>query len=202
MLHHEVPWWIGQKYQIAIVDLGGKVIAAKFTVGERPGSLWHEIDFTPPGNGLRLRATAYHLGMGLAFPLLAGLMGLLLLLLGVSLWKIRQHIRRRHKVESMLREEMALRAAMEDSMKNGLIVMDPRGTIVRVNRAFCEMTGRTAEALTARRRLIPSGPPNIWTNCTVLFLPPWPATCHRTVLNCPSCAPTENHSGCGCTPRR
>ena len=47
MLHHEVPWWIGQKYQIAIVDLGGKVIAAKFTVGERPGSLWHEIDFTP-----------------------------------------------------------------------------------------------------------------------------------------------------------
>lgn len=147
MLHHEVPWWIGQKYQIAIVDLGGKVIAAKFTVGERPGSLWHEIDFTPPGNGLRLRATAYHLGMGLAFPLLAGLMGLLLLLLGVSLWKIRQHIRRRHKVESMLREEMALRAAMEDSMKNGLIVMDPRGTIVRVNRAFCEMTGRTAEAL-------------------------------------------------------
>lgn len=150
MLHHEVPWWIGQKYQIAIVDLGGKVIAAKFTVGERPGSLWHEIDFTPPGNGLRLRATAYHLGMGLAFPLLAGLMGLLLLLLGVSLWKIRQHIRRRHKVESMLREEMALRAAMEDSMKNGLIVMDPRGTIVRVNRAFCEMTGRTAEALTGQ----------------------------------------------------
>ena len=28
--------------------------------------------------------------------------------------------------------------------------MDPRGTIVRVNRAFCEMTGRTAEALTGQ----------------------------------------------------
>ncbi len=147
MLHHEVPWWIAQKYQISIVDLGGKVIAAKFTVGERPGSLWHEIDFSPPGNGLRLRATAYHLGLGLAFPLLAGLMGLLLVLLGGSLWKIRQHIRRRHKVESMLREEMALRAAMEDSMKNGLIVMNLRGGIVRVNRAFCEMTGRQADAL-------------------------------------------------------
>ena len=75
MLHHEVPWWIGQKYQIAIVDLGGKVIAAKFTVGERPGSLWHEIDFTP---ARQWPAPARHRlppGHGLAFPLLAGLMG-------------------------------------------------------------------------------------------------------------------------------
>ena len=94
----------------------------------------------------RLRATAYHLGMGLAFPLLAGLMGLLLLLLGVSLGKSASTSAAGIRWKSMLREEMALRAAMEDSMKNGLIVMDPRGTIVRVNRAFCEMTGRTAEA--------------------------------------------------------
>lgn len=141
LLYHHVPWWIAQKYQISIVNLDGAVLASKFNIGERAAALSHEIDFTPPGHGLRLRATAYRVGLGLSLPLLGGGMLLSLVFLLLSLWRVRQHIRHRQQVEAHLRAEMELRAAIEDTMQNGLLVLDEQGRIVRVNRALGDMLG-------------------------------------------------------------
>lgn len=145
LLYHQVPWWIAQKYQISIMDLDGQVLASKFRLEERPGGLTHEIEFTPPGNGLSLKATAYRVSTGIAVPLLAGFLVLLLLLLVFSLWKVRSDIKKRHKVESALQQEMALRLAIENSMKNGLFAIDAQGRITRVNRPLCHMLGLTPE---------------------------------------------------------
>lgn len=147
LLYHQVPWWIGQKYQISVVDLGGEVLATKFQLAERPGALSHEIEFTPPGHGLRLKATAYRVGVGMAMPVLGGVSLLLMALLVASLWKIRLDIKTRNRVERALRREMALRSAIENSMKNGLIAIDLSGRITRVNRALCDMLGVPAEML-------------------------------------------------------
>ncbi len=151
VLYHHVPWWIAQKYQISVVDLGGSLIASKFNVVGRVSVLSHEIEFTPPGHGLRLKATSYRSGLGIALPVLVSVLVLLVLLLIGSLWKIRQYIRQRASAEQALQRETALRASIENSMKNGLIAIDADGCIRRVNRAFCDMLGVEESCLIGQR---------------------------------------------------
>lgn len=160
LLYYQVPWWIASKYQISIVDLSGRPLASKFIVSERPGTLSHEIEFSPPGYGLRLKSSSYQVGRGLALPVLAGGMALSLCLLCLSLWRVRQHIQRRHEVETALHAETALTAAMENSMTNGLMVLDAQGRIQRVNRACADMLLQAPESLVGLAHPYPFTPPD------------------------------------------
>ena len=147
LLQHQVPWWLATKYHISLVDLGGKVLASKFDQASPVGTLTHELSFDPPGYGLNLRAITYRAGVGFSLPVLSGLIGLLVLALLFSLWRIRLQVKVRARAEWALQHEMSLRRAVEDSMKSGLIAFSGTGRIVRVNRAMSELTGLSAEEL-------------------------------------------------------
>lgn len=147
LLHHQVPWWIASQYHISLVDLGGSVLASKFGEAPPAGAISHEINFDPPGFGVSLRAVSYRTGVGLALPVLSGLIAVLVLSLAIALWLIKRHVRERSNAERALQREMRLRQAIEDSMKNGLLVLNLHGEILRVNKAFCELTGFEATSL-------------------------------------------------------
>src|SRR3546814_8298092 len=57
---------------------------------------------------------------------------------------------RRTRAEAALREQQALRQAMENSLMSGLRARDLDGRIIYANPAFCEMVGYRAEALIGR----------------------------------------------------
>ncbi|BAK77831.1 multi-sensor signal transduction histidine kinase [Pseudogulbenkiania sp. NH8B] len=157
LLYNQVPWWIASKYLISIQDLGGKVLASRFDEAEQPGTLQYQISFDPPGHGLTLRAVEYRSAMGLTLPVLVVAVVTLVLALLYSVWRIRRHIRERSAAERALELEMSLRQAMEDSMKSGLMALSASGEIVRVNRAFCAMSGFSENELVGQ-----SPPHSFW----------------------------------------
>ena len=63
---------------------------------------------------------------------------------------LRQEIAAREAVALKLKEEATLRRDIEESISVGLRVVDREGRLVYVNRAFCETSGWTAQALMAR----------------------------------------------------
>ena len=147
LLQSQVPWWMASRYHLSVVDVGGRVLASKFTQAEPADTFSHQLSFDPPGFGLSLRAVAYRQGMGVAMPVLLAVIALLTLGLGGAFWRIRRHTGERLRAERALSAEVSLRQAMEDGMKNGLLVCDPAGVVVYVNRAFCQMVGQDAAAL-------------------------------------------------------
>ena len=165
LLYNQVPWWIASKYLISIQDLGGKVLASRFDEAEQPGTLQYQISFDPPGHGLTLRAVEYRSAMGLTLPALVVAVVTLVLALLYSVWRIRRHIRERSSAERALELEMSLRQAMEDSMKSGLMALSASGEIVRVNRAFCAMSGFSEEELVGQ---VP--PHSFWPKAEYLLL--------------------------------
>ena len=81
LLRTYVPWWIAQRYQLAFIDIEGKVLAARpdQLVSESSGMNSYDIAFAPPGYGLRLRAVMYQTGWPFwqqaLYGVLAGLSG-------------------------------------------------------------------------------------------------------------------------------
>lgn len=151
LLQQQVPWWIASKYHISLIDLEGRELASKFSQKPPSGTQSHVLSFDPPGFGVSLRAISYRTGIGLTLPVLSGVIGLLVLALLVSLWRIRRHVRQRAEAERALQREMSVRKAVEDSMKSGLIAFDKQGQILRVNRAMCDLTGLTADVLVGQQ---------------------------------------------------
>ncbi len=147
LLQSQVPWWMAERYHISLVDVGGKLIASKFSQYEPQGTLSHQLSFDPPGFGLSLRAVSYRQSLGVTLPVLMGVIILLALALAGAFWRIRRYTGERVQAERVLSSEISLRQAMEDGMKNGLLVFDPGGRIVYVNRAFCRMTAFVPEQL-------------------------------------------------------
>ncbi|NLR74761.1 PAS domain-containing sensor histidine kinase [Leeia aquatica] len=169
LLEQQVPWWIANKYQISIVDLDGKGLAAKFDQRIPGSDLSHELAFDPPGGGLRMRATSYQQ----ASPILQrALLWVLIGLAGVmlwSMWALRRHIRQRLEAERALRQEMSLRRAMEDSLVSGMRAMDMHGKLIYVNRAFCEMVGLSSEQLLDQQTPMPYWAPEAQDDCAAIY---------------------------------
>ena len=97
--------------------------------------------------------------------MLSGLIVLLVSALLYAAWRIRRHVRERAHAEQALAKEVSLRQAIEDCMKSGLVALEDEGRIVRVNRAFCDMLGFSAE------ELVGQAPPHAF----------WPADDHATM---------------------
>ena len=169
ILTHHVPWWIAERYQIAIADSAGAVLGAKSRIAESEPRRSHAIPFDPPGQGLTLLATVHRTDSNLTRTVLVvaifGLTGSALW----SLWAVRRHIRRRVRAEQALRTEHAFRKAMEDSLTVGMRARDRDGRIVYVNPAFCRMIGWTEAELIGRGPPMPYWPPEELERCETVF---------------------------------
>lgn len=168
LLGQQVPWWIGQRYQISLVRPDGSVLAHKFDRRQDPDKLAQQIplDVGPEHFLLQARVYREH-GDWRQNALLVALIGLSLLMLA-STWAMRRHIRERQKTEALLRRETAMRMAMEDSLVTGTRVMDLEGRLTYVNRAFCSMTGYSAEELLASEQIMPYWPPEELDACLAI----------------------------------
>jgi two-component system sensor histidine kinase DctS len=150
LLAHHIPWWAGQKYQIAFTDSGGALLASRTPVTAAENALSHTIEFDPPGRGLAVTVTRLDSRTNLASrALIAAIVGFSALAIG-SLAAMRSHMRRRAEAERALRAEHAFRKAMEDSITIGMRARDLHGRVIYVNQAFCRMVGYSAEELIGR----------------------------------------------------
>lgn len=155
LIEESVPWWLAERYQISIMDVGGKTLASRSKVAAPEAENNYRLAFEPPGRGLYLEAIPYHYPTPLAGRLLSAALVVLAVAVLWSLWALRRHMRRRLDAERALRSEHAFRKAMEDSVQTGLRARDLEGRITYVNPAFCAMVGWTAEELIGRKPPMP-----------------------------------------------
>lgn len=153
LLAQFVPWWFAQRYQVALVNMDGEILARKSNLADNPSDLSYSLPFDPPGLGLLLKATAYRSETRLLPALLVTVIVLLSVTIVWSLRSLRRHMSRSLRAEEALREQHAFRKAMEDSLHTGMRARDLAGRITYVNPAFCEMVGFSADELIGR------GPP-------------------------------------------
>lgn len=154
LLDNLVPWWFAEKYQVVVSDDNDIQYASKSSIAGIP-NLSYDLPFEPPGFGLKLHVTSYRSAGNPLQRILAG--AILVLATGVfwSLWMVRDLMRQRSQVETALRAESALRAAMEDSLTVGMRARDLCGRIIYVNPAFCRMTGFSSAELVDRSPPMP-----------------------------------------------
>lgn len=155
LLAREIPWWFSERYRVRASAQDGREIASKSKVAPLASQLEYQIPFDPPGHGLRLQVTAYR-GETRWIPIL--LMASMVVLAGIIIWsllQLRRHVARRQATEQALRDAMAFRKAMEDSLITGLRARDLAGRITYVNPAFCRMIGYEAEELVGRAPPMP-----------------------------------------------
>lgn len=149
LLTRHIPWWFAENYRLEILDTDGVAIVSTSRVGADAASpaAAHTMVFDPPGGGLYLRATPYPAqGKRSRWLILTAIAVLTVSTVG-SLVALARHIRRRLKAEQALREEIAFRRAMENSLTVGMRARDMTGRITYVNPAFCAMTGYSPEEL-------------------------------------------------------
>ncbi len=150
LLADAVPWWLGERYRIAIVDQSGLSLGQNSSIGTVEAGNDHQMPFDPPGHGLMLHASPYQAPTSLAGRLITVGLALLAALVLFSLWTLRRHVQRRLVAESALQNEVAFRKAMEDSVQTGLRARNLDGKITYVNPAFCRMVGWSAAELIGR----------------------------------------------------
>jgi two-component system sensor histidine kinase DctS len=148
--------WFWNKYRV-VMETDDRVITANSSVVLRT-DLTAFVSLDPPGQGLRLRVSAFAAESDLPRDMLFLLIGGLVLLMAWSLAALSAHMRRRLAAETDLRRESAFRKAMEDSVITGLRAVDMDGRITYVNKAFCEMIGWDAGELIGRAPPFPYWP--------------------------------------------
>ncbi|MFT3734125.1 MAG: PAS domain S-box protein [Rhodocyclaceae bacterium] len=79
------------------------------------------------------------------------------------IYAVAHDVSQRRATEDALRAETVFRKAMEESVSTGLRAIDLKGRTIYVNRAFCEITGRSPD------ELVGSEPPFVY----------WPPEAHR-----------------------
>lgn len=150
LLADAVPWWLAERYRIAIIDQSNQSLGQRSNVGAIEPDNEYQMPFDPPGHGLMLRASPYRQPTSLPSRLITAGLALLAALVLFSLWTLRRHVQRRLAAESALQTEVAFRKAMEDSVQTGLRARNLDGKITYVNPAFCHMVGWSAEELIGR----------------------------------------------------
>ncbi len=150
ILSDMVPWWFAQDNEIMIADHNERVLDRRAAGGAGRGVYTHRRALDLPGATLELRTNSVKSAPKLLPSLLVGSVIALSLGLLWSLWALWRDINRRLAAEGALREQVAFRTAMENSLMTGLRARDLNGRITYVNPAFCEMVGFPAEELVGR----------------------------------------------------
>ncbi|HVL74609.1 MAG TPA: PAS domain S-box protein [Noviherbaspirillum sp.] len=155
ILDEMVPWWFAQDNEIVLTDADDNVLARRAAGGAGRGVYTHSRDLHLPYANVTLRTNSVKSAPKLLPNLLVGSVIALSIGLIWSLSALWKDINRRIAAEGALREQVAFRAAMENSLVTGLRARDLEGRITYVNPAFCNMVGMRAEDLLGHKPPMP-----------------------------------------------
>ena len=155
-----------RRYKLDLADQGGSPLVSSSSRTIHDANISYELPLDPPGHGVRLRAFAYETRPLLLDKILLSTVIGLALLITFSLAMLWRFSRQRFSAEaerdrtvSALADESNFRRAMEDSISTGMRVIDLRGNITYVNRAFCTMVGFDESELVGISAPYPYWPP-------------------------------------------
>ncbi|WP_194724522.1 sensor histidine kinase [Noviherbaspirillum malthae] len=155
ILSEMVPWWFAQDNEILLTDQDDNVIDQRAAGGPGRGVYTHRRALDLPGVTLTLRTNSVKGEPKLLPSLLVGSVIALSLGLLWSLGALWRDINRRLAAEGALRQQVAFRTAMENSLMTGLRARDLTGRITYVNPSFCRMVGIPAEELIGKAPPMP-----------------------------------------------
>ncbi len=147
LLEKMVPWWFAQDNEITLTDVDDNILDQRASGGPGRGVYTHRRALDLPGTVITLRTNSIRGKPKLLPNLLMGSVILLSIGLAWSLWALWRDINRRIAAEGALRQQVAFRTAMENSLLTGLRARDLEGRVTYVNPAFCQMVGLPAEQL-------------------------------------------------------
>ncbi len=155
LLNETVPWWFAQDNALSLLDREDHVVAQRAAGGPGRGVYTHRRDLDLPGALVALSTDSVKGAPKLLPNLLVGSVIVLALGLVLSLVALWRHISRTLAAEAALRQQMAFRTAMENSLLTGLRARDLEGRVTYVNRAFCQIVGLPEEALVGTKPPMP-----------------------------------------------
>jgi two-component system sensor histidine kinase DctS len=141
LLDETVPWWFAHDNALTIFDRDDKALAQRADGGPGRGIYTHKHALDLPGATVELATDSVKGAPRLLPNLLVGSVIVLALGLLISLATLWRHIARTLAAEGALRQQMAFRTAMEDSLVTGLRARDLEGRVTYVNPAFCQIVG-------------------------------------------------------------
>jgi two-component system sensor histidine kinase DctS len=151
LLDENVPWWFAQDNALSLLDRDDHVVAQRAAGGPGRGVYTHKRALDLPGAQIALSTDSVKGTPRLLPNLLVGSVIVLALGLVLSLAALWRHIARTIAAENALRQQMAFRTAMENSLLTGLRARDLEGRVTYVNPAFCRIVGLPAEELLGRK---------------------------------------------------
>lgn len=151
LLDETVPWWFAQDNALSLLDHDERVVARRAAGGPGRGVYTHRRELDLPGALVVLSTDSVKGAPKLLPNLLVGSVIVLALGLVMSLATLWRHISRTLAAEAALRQQMAFRTAMENSLLTGLRARDLEGRVTYVNRAFCQMVGLPEEELVGKK---------------------------------------------------
>ena len=161
LLDETVPWWFAQDNALSLLDRNDAPVAARADGGPGRGVYTHRRALDLPGASIVLATDSVKNAPRLLPNLLVGSVIVLALGLLLSLMTLWRHISRTVAAESALRQQMAFRTAMENSLMTGLRARDLEGRVTYVNKAFCEIVGLAPEELVGRAPPMPYWAPEV-----------------------------------------
>ncbi len=161
LLSETVPWWFAQDNALALLDRNDFPVAARADGGPGRGVYTHRRPLDLPGASIVLATDSVKGAPRLLPNLLVGSVIVLALGLLWSLLTLWRHISRTLAAESALRQQMAFRTAMENSLMTGLRARDLEGRVTYVNKAFCTMVGLPPDELIGKMPPMPYWAPEV-----------------------------------------
>ena len=162
LLRQTLPWWLAHEYDVRLVDGFGQLIADPLHSGiaspSPEDSHRHSLEPAMPDTYLELSLREVPRPWWQSLPIV--LMAVFLTLIGAATALLRWQMNEVLRTQAALRTEAAWRQAMEDSLTVGLRARDADGTLVYVNRAFCDLVGFGPEELIGRATPMPYWPPD------------------------------------------
>lgn len=155
ILDEIVPWWFAQENEIELADNDDVILAKRSAGGPGRNVYTHQRVLDLPGASLTLRTNSVKSAPKLLPNLLVGSVIALSFGLIWSLWALWRDINRRLAAEGALRQQVAFRTAMENSLVTGMRARDLEGRITYVNPAFCRMVGMPADELLGKKPPMP-----------------------------------------------
>jgi two-component system sensor histidine kinase DctS len=169
ILNQLVPWWFAQDNEIVLTDSDEITIEKRAAGGPGLNVYTHRRALDLPGVNLVLRTNSTKSAPKLLPNLLVGSVIALSLGLLWSLVALWRDINRRLAAEGALRQQVAFRTAMENSLLTGLRARDLEGRVTYVNPAFCQMVGLPAEQLVGKLPPMPYWAPEAMEEYQVRF---------------------------------
>ena len=144
-----IPGELKSHYRFTLLTDNEKVLAISSDKGTPKRAFSNEtsLDIGVLSPNINLRIDTYPPPTNLTFRMLIGVVLGLCVFVIWSLWSVLKQMQVRQEAEASLRNETSFRNAMENSTPVGIRAHDMQKRITYVNRAFCEMTGWTADEL-------------------------------------------------------